>query len=261
MKVLNNRILLLLFSLFLVSSLSSQEIRMTEMASLEQVYGEKQESPTALSMNDLGMDSGGYALYEAEITSTTESGTLSVENIRDYAAVYIDGHLKGGVTDENKELSFQLSSGKHLLQIYVENIGRITYGPEILDNSKGLFGTVKFDEEEIEGWNMIPLQIKDCEMAGLHFTEIAPTEKPCFYKGKFLLDTLCETHLNISGWGMGEVWINGSYMGTYWEEYPQQSIQIPADALAIGENEVIVFELKNNGKQIMSLSDKVVFKQ
>ena len=59
MKVLNNRILLLLFSLFLVSSVSSQEIRMTEMASLEQVYGEKQESPTALSMNDLGMDSGG----------------------------------------------------------------------------------------------------------------------------------------------------------------------------------------------------------
>ena len=69
-----------------------------------------------------------------------------------------------------------------------------------------------------------------------------------------------EIHLNVSGWGMGEVWLNGSYLGTYWEEYPQQSLQIPADALRKGENELVVFELKNNGKRIMSLSDKVIFK-
>lgn len=253
--------ILFLFSLFLASSVFSQEIRMTEMAPLEQVFGEKQESPTALSMNDLGMDNGGYVLYEATITTTTESGTLSAENIRDYAAVYIDGHLKGGLTDEKKELSFQLSSGKHLLQIYAENIGRITYGPEILDNSKGLFGTVTFNEEEVEGWNMTPLQIKDCEIDKLNFTAIVPTEKPCFFRAKFTLDTRRDTHLNVSGWGMGEVWINGLYMGTFWEEYPQQSIQVPADAWIKGENEIIVFELKNNGKRVMSLSDKVIFKQ
>ncbi len=189
------------------------------------------------------------------------AGILSVENVRDYAAVYIDTRLQGGLTDEKKDLSFQLSPGRHLLQIYVENIGRITYGPEILDNSKGLFGTVTFNEEEIEDWNMIPLQIKDCEINRLNFTPIIPTEKPCFYKGRFSLETLRETQLNVSGWGMGEVWINGTYMGTYWEEYPQQSIQIPAEVLVKGENEVVVFELKNNGVQTMSLSDKVVFKQ
>lgn len=260
MKSYINRILLLLFLLNLNASVFSQEIQMTEMASLEQVYGEKQESPTALSMNDLGMDNGGYVLYEAKVTTTTESVTLCVENIRDYAAVYIDGNLKGELTDEKKELSFHLSTGKHLLQIYVENIGRITYGPEILDNSKGLFGTITFNKKKVEEWKMIELQINDCEVNKLNFTAIVPTEKPCFFKGKFLLDTPSDTHLNISGWGMGEVWINGSYMGTYWEEYPQQSIQIPADTLVKGENEVVIFELKNNRKRVMSLSDKVIFK-
>lgn len=260
MKNLNNRILWLVCSLFTVASVSSQEIRMTETASLEQVYGEKQESSTVMSMNDLGMDSGGYVLYEAEITSTTGEATLTVENIRDYAAVFVGGKQQGGLTDEQKELSLTLPEGKHLLQLYVENIGRITYGPEILDNSKGLFGTVTFDGEEITGWSMTPLEIKGCEVNSLHFTTTASAGKPCFYKGKFSLDNPHETHLNVSGWGMGEVWINGLHMGTYWEEYPQQSIQIPADALVKGENEVVVFELKNNGKQTMSLSDKVVFK-
>lgn len=250
----------ILLSLFLTASVFSQEIRMTEMASLEQVYGERQQSPTTLSMNDLGMDGGGYVLYEAQVTTSAASETLSVENIRDFAAVYIDGSLKGELTDEKKELSFQLSAGRHLLQIYVENIGRITYGPEILDNSKGLFGTVTLEEKEVEDWNMIPLQIRDCEVGKLNFTAIVDTEKPRFFRGKFSVDARRDTHLDVSGWGMGEIWINGDYMGTYWDEYPQQSIQIPADVLKSGENEVVVFELKNVQRRLMSLSDKVVFK-
>lgn len=260
MRIGNNRISWLLFALFLSASVFSQEIRMTEMASPEQVYGERQQSPTTLSMNDLGMDSGGYVLYEAQVTTTAGTGTLSVENIRDYAAVYIDGSLKGELTDEKKELSLQLSAGPHLLQIYVENIGRITYGPEILDNSKGLFGTVTLNEQEVEGWNMVPLQIRDCEVGKLNFTAMVDTEKPCFFRGKFSVDALCDIHLNVSGWGMGEIWINGVYMGTYWDEYPQQSIQIPADVLKAVENEVVVFELKKAQRRTMSLSDKVVFK-
>lgn len=261
MRIWNNRISWLLFVLFFSASVFSQEIRMTEMASLEQVYGERQQSPTTLSMNDLGMDGGGYVLYEAQVNTIAGLGTLSVENIRDYAAVYIDGNLKGELTDEKKELSFQLSAGLHLLQIYVENIGRITYGPEILDNSKGLFGTVMLNEKEVEAWNMIPLQIRDDgEVDKLNFTAMVDTEKPCFFRGKFLVDVPCDTHLNVSGWGMGEIWINGAYMGTYWDEYPQQSIQISAEVLKAGENEVVVFELKKTQRRTMSLSDKVVFK-
>ena len=91
MRGLNNCVVCLLLSLFPVSSLWAQEVQMTEMASLEQVYGEQQLADLPMAMNDMGLDNGGYVLYEAEITSTSNTGILEVENIRDYAVVYIDG--------------------------------------------------------------------------------------------------------------------------------------------------------------------------
>ena len=55
-----------LFCLSLLT-LSAQEIPMQEVAALEQVYGDVQESEGLLPMNELGIEFG-YALYEAEIT-------------------------------------------------------------------------------------------------------------------------------------------------------------------------------------------------
>ena len=74
------------------------------------------------------------------------------------------------------------------------------------------------------------------------------------------MDASREVHLNMSGWGMGEVWVNNEFVGTYWENNLQQSIQVPAGNLKEGENTVVVFELKNNGNSSLSLSDKIVFK-
>lgn len=69
-----------------------------------------------------------------------------------------------------------------------------------------------------------------------------------------------DTYLDISGWGMGEVWINGVYLGSYWEEEKQQSIQVSESILKQGSNEVIVFELKNNKQRLMKLSNQPLFK-
>ena len=116
MRGLNNCVVCLLLSLFPVSSLWAQEVQMTEMASLEQVYGEQQLADLPMAMNDMGLDNGGYVLYEAEITSTSNTGILEVENIRDYAVVYIDGNPVGGLTDEKKALSFPLVTGFRIAQ-------------------------------------------------------------------------------------------------------------------------------------------------
>ena len=130
-----------LFCLSLLT-LSAQEIPMQEVAALEQVYGDVQESEGLLPMNELGIEFG-YALYEAEITVEGVAPILAVENIRDYASVYVDGRLQGWITDNQKNIKLTVSTGTHHLQLYAENIGRITYGPEILDNSKGLFGSTR----------------------------------------------------------------------------------------------------------------------
>lgn len=89
---------------------------MQEVAALEQVYGDVQESEGLLPMNELGIEFG-YALYEAEITVEDVDPILAVENIRDYASVYVDGRLQGWITDNQKNIKLTVSTGTHHLQL------------------------------------------------------------------------------------------------------------------------------------------------
>ncbi len=253
-----------LFCLVLVilssSVLFSQKILMQETASLDQVYGEAQESEDLLPMNDLGIQSG-YMLYEAEVDLVSDDPVLEVENVRDYASVYIDNKMQGELTGDNKKLTLSVSEGKHHLALYVENIGRITYGPEILDNSKGLFGSIMLDGEDVKGWKISVLNIRSCSVEELKFTKSGQSNIPAFYKGEFEFTNPENIYLDMSGWGMGEVWINGQYQGAYWEKSPQKTIQIDSDILKKGMNEVIIFEIKDiAGKSDVTMINQPLFK-
>lgn len=247
----------LLFSV--AGPLPAQEISITETGTLEQVYGEATEFETLLPFNDLNIEFG-YVLYRTEIEVTSEEPVLELENVRDYAVIYLNDNLQGTMTDNHKKLTLNAPPGKYTLMLYAENIGRITYGPEILDNSKGLFGSITLDGEEIENWTIIPLNVKDADVNILRFETNGMSSLPSFHKGYFDIDVPEDTYLDISGWGMGEVWINGNYVGSYWEEEKQQSIQISAGNLVKGKNEILIFELKSNTRKTMRLSADPVFK-
>lgn len=253
------RILLLVLILLLHISLIAQEIILDKKASLDQVYKDSFESEALLPMNDFGMESG-YVLYQTKINTVNDNTELEFENVRDYAVVYLDGKFQGTLNNSKRKIILESIIGEHELQLYVENIGRITYGPEILDNSKGLFGEVTVDGEDLLNWKMIPLNVRDCSLNDLNFNTDNMGETPCFHKGIFELNEPQNVYLDISGWGMGEVWINNKYMGTFWDQEKQQSIQIPSADLKSGENEIVVFELKNNNQKTMKLTNKPVFK-
>lgn len=251
--------LFLLWVWVFAGTAASQDINMSQIASLEQVYGESVEDESPLPMNDLDMDFG-YALYETTVNVGEDNPTLALENVRDYATVYLDGKLQGYLKDNKKSMETQLSPGMHKISIFAENIGRITYGPEILDNSKGVYGSITLGDTELTGWKMTPLLIKECEVDNLTFAE-GTSLTPCFHKGKVMVDdAMRETYLNVSGWGMGEAWINGQYIGAYWEENSETTLAIPTGVLRKGENSIVVFELKNNTQTLMSLTDKACFK-
>lgn len=256
MKSIQISIIALLFTIF---SASTQEIKIDEVGELRQVYGNTIESQEILPFNDLNIEFG-YVLYQAEINVESEDAILEFENVRDYAVVYVDDKLQGTVSDSDKKITLNVESGKYQLKIYVENIGRITYGPEILDNNKGLFGTINIDGSDIEGWFITPLNIKGCNIDKLEFKEVNLTTLPSFHRGYFDLDNPTNRYLDIRGWGMGEVWINGNYIGSYWENEKQQSIQIPEDNLQKGKNIITVFEMKNNDQKTMKISNSPIFK-
>lgn len=238
---------------------AAQEIRMTATAPLTGIYGETCESDELLPMNEIGVDFG-YALYETQISVISDDALLEIEHVRDYAAVYANGRLQGTMTDGRKSLPLDLAPGDYTLQLYVENIGRITYGPEILDNSKGVFGRATIDGEEVAGWRIIPLNVRECDVSALAFSPSATVTTPSFHRGAFQTDSPTDVYLDMSGWGMGEVWLNGHYLGSFWEEEKQQSILVSAELLKSGINEVVVFDLKRCGGGMLRLSSAPVFK-
>lgn len=250
--------LILVFT-FLSCAGFAQEIVFNKQASASQCCLKSQESKNLLPMNDLDVETG-YVLYETEIDGSADSPQLNLENVRDYAVVFLDDQFQGTLTDQHKQLSLKAGKGKHKLRIFVENIGRITYGPEILDNSKGLFGSITLDNDEIENWVITPLGIRNLEVSKLVFEQRKGSALPGFFQAEFMLSQPDAYYLDISGWGMGEVWINGTYAGAYWEEEKQQSIQLPAELLKAGKNEIIVFELKNLEQKNMKLSKQAVFR-
>ena len=111
-------------------------------------------------------------------------------------------------------------------------------------------------------WTITPLEVRDTDPETLEFEALGPCNTPCFRRGQF--DRAAHegaVYLDVSGWGMGEVWINGHYLGSFWDEEKQQSILIPAEILAEKGNRIVVFDLKNNDPgATMRLSDKPVFK-
>lgn len=245
--------------IFFSVSVSAQMIRMTEKASINQIYGDTYQSEELMSMNELGIDLG-YVLYESTISTDKYETELKIENVRDFAMIYIDGKPIGDMTGENNSISFQVDSGNHRLQIYVENIGRITYGPEIMDNSRGLFGEAFLNETPIKNWEMTILKVKDSDISNLQYSNCIENLMPGFYKGTFIIETPHDTNIDISSWGMGEIWINNQYVGSYWNENTEQSVAIPISVLNKGENNIIIFELKNITDSTIKLSDKPIFK-
>lgn len=248
----------ILFFLALAFRSVAMEIELTELADVQQVYGLQIDSETLLPMNDLNIEFG-YVLYQADIVTEIEDATLEVENVRDFASVYVDDVFLGTITDDNKKICLLVKPGKHVLKLYVENIGRITYGPEILDNSKGLFGNINIDGKDITDWTITELKVRNSDVT--NFTYSADSLKvPGFHKGYFSIEAERDIYLDITGWGMGEAWINGEYIGSFWEAEKQKSIRIPLALLKKENNEVVIFELENNEQKYVKLSSQPVFK-
>ena len=256
MKYLYLSIILFVISTF---SLFGQEFKVDEIGTLDQVYGEKFESDELLPFNDLNIEFG-YVLYQTNINTTNDNEVLMLDNVRDYAAVYVDGVLQGVMTDEDKKVTLSVKPGNHTLQLYANNIGRITYGPEILDNSKGLYGEILLNDNPIEDWEIIVLEVKSHNTKDLKFEVKESNAVPAFHRGNFDLSSPVDCYLDITGWGIGEAWVNGNYIGSYWEDEKQQSIQIPKDYLKSGKNEVVIFEVKSSDKKTLKIVDSPIFK-
>jgi beta-galactosidase len=198
-------------------------------------------SPSPLSMEEIGQ-SYGYLLYRTALTQK-EKGTLSINDLCDYGIIYLNGKKVASLDrrDKQRKVEIAIEQTPVMLDIFVENGGRINYGREMMANRKGITGNVTLNGRELTGWKMFPFPFE------VGPDTISPPEKTSFgprvYQGQFSVMKPGDTFLDMRGWGKGCVWVNGRNLGRYWYIGPQQTLYLPGVWLREGANDVTVIEL------------------
>jgi beta-galactosidase len=199
----------------------------------------------------------GYVLYRTKIKNT-HSGMLAVKGLRDYGIVFVNGKKQGVLNRMLKQDSLQinLSQNENVIDILVENMGRINFGPDLLKNNKGITEKVTLNGQELLEWQMFSLPMKD--MSNIVYNNKPVADAPVIKRTIFALTEVGDTYLDMSTWGKGCVWINGHNLGRYWQVGPQQTIYVPGEWLKKGNNEIIVFEMIKPAMNEMKALDKPV---
>ena len=211
-----------------------------ESAGLAGLLGKSVVSEKPKTMEDLGQGYG-FVLYRMRIKHEVK-GLLEISCVSDYAVIVNDGNIVGTLDRRlnQSSLHVEISAGA-TLEVLVENMGRINFGPHFPHERKGIVGTVKIDGRELRGWENYPLPLT--RLSSLQFSS-SSVKCPGFYRGQFELSSLGDTFLDMRGWGKGYVWANGHNLGRYWRVGPQQTLFLPSCWLKKGTNEVVVLDLE-----------------
>jgi len=226
-----------------------------ESAPLLSDLGQPIRSEHPQPMEALGQNYG-FILYRKKIDHAGPA-TLEVTDARDYALVYQAGKRLGVLDRRINQVSLDVDLHAGVpLDILVENMGRVNFGPNMVTDRKGIIGKVLLGEQELTGWEIYPLPLAD--LSHLTFTA-KPQQGPSFHRGVFNVDLVGDTYLDMRGWGKGLVWINGHNLGRYWRIGPQQSLFVPSGWLQEGQNVIIVLDLEEAGNKSIQGTSELIF--
>lgn len=211
-----------------------------------------------LPMEKVGQ-SYGFILYSTYISGPRKGFELVLQDVRDRALVFADGKYRGTVERWNPAaIPLDIPAEGLKLDVLVENMGRINYGP-LMRDSKGITEGIRLGNQFLYDWTIHPLPMKD--LSELQFEPLwegkasAQEETPSFYRGLFEVSDKADTFIRLDGWKKGVVYVNGFNLGRYWEAGPQKTLYIPAPLLKDGSNELVIFELHGTSHPVVRLVD------
>ncbi len=233
------------------------EINFTQTTSLFDILPNAKQNATPLTFEDLNQ-AYGFVLYRTDITGAL-SGTLKIGGLRDYGIVFINGK-RVGILDrrlKQDEINITVPGGKATLEILVENLGRINFGPYLLKNKKGITDKVLLSDKELTNWQMFSLPFDD--ITNVNSKNKKPNaDAPVIKTATIELKEVADTYFDMSNWGKGVVWVNGHNLGRYWYIGPQQTIYVPAEWLKKGANKIAVLELIKPEQRVLQSSEKSI---
>lgn len=210
--------------------------------------------PMPLSMEELGQGYG-YVLYRTVLNGDRKAETCRIRGGADRAILFAGGRQVGIRNDYEMdcESGFELQGGQGTLDILMENMGRVNYGPEIENQKKGITGGVEINGTFHMGWDMYRLPLDD--ITKVDFSGMYREGLPTFYRFCFEAEEAGDTFLDLQGFGKGCAFVNGRNIGRFWEKGPQRRLYIPGPLLKKGINEIILFETDGKAADTIFLAD------
>jgi beta-galactosidase len=215
------------------------------------------QSQTPLTMEEAGQ-AYGFIVYETVIKGAYGKQTITVQDIHDRGQIYLNGEFAGLVEriGGRSSIEVDITAEETKLQILVENMGRVNYGP-FLKDFKGITEGVRAGNQFLFGWTMYPLPLNN--LSSLTFSsDEAKENHPYLHRGTLNIVEVADTFIDMSGWTKGVVLVNGHNLGRYWEIGPQQTLYVPAPFLKKGENEIVVLELHDHKESISFVDEPVL---
>ncbi|MFE3173940.1 hypothetical protein ACFXPA_42420 [Amycolatopsis sp. NPDC059090] len=205
-------------------------------------------SAQPVPMERLGQSTG--LIHYRTTVQGPHSGPLSIHGLADRALVFVDG-VRLGVLDRNRPdatLNLKLDKPRTRLDILVDAMGRVNYGPYLADR-KGIDGWVAMNtQQKLFGWEIRPLPLDD--LSRLRFSSGSPGVGPAFHRATAMIADPADGFVALPGWEKGVVWLNGFNLGRYWKIGPQKTLYAPKSLWRKGENELVVLELDQPGSEI-----------
>lgn len=235
------------------------ELRAAEKVSLFSVLEDLStpvESVQPQSMERLGQ-SYGYILYRSQLDTEENIEKIRLWEANDRANIFVGEKpiltLYDLELQKEHTLNVNFSKGE-TLDILVENMGRVNFGPRLEHQRKGIDQCVQINGHMHNGWKQYPLPLEHVEK--INFSKDYVENTPAFYKFCFEAEELGDTFLDFEGWGKGCVFVNGFHIGRFWEIGPQKRLYIPAPLLRKGNNEIIIFETEGKVCDHIVLKDE-----
>jgi beta-galactosidase len=242
------------------------EISLTDSTPLWQNLPTPIPSDLPQPMEHFGQ-SYGYILYRTQLPAAV-NGPLVLDELHDFALVYLNGKLAGTLDRRNKQTTLALTTTDPAqLDILVANDGRINSTRLMRGESKGITHSVTLAAQPLTHWQIYPLpmttlprlyvkrrSLRPIGSASAPNTDPAqgsrsvkptpfPEGGPIFSRGTFTLTQTGDTFLDIRFLGKGAIWVNGHPIGRFWKIGPQQTLFVPGPWLHKGHNEIVVFDL------------------
>lgn len=219
----------------------------------------KSKYPVSMEYVDQGY---GYIIYHSKLSGMSEVNEVRLYDCADRAKVYIDRKEAGTYYDlelkDDHKIEPPVPVSDSDLDILVENMGRVNFGPLMAKQRKGINGPIVINTRQHFNYDIISLPLDNTEKLVFNESARNSENEPGFYRFHMNADKCCDTFLDMKGWGKGCVFINGFNLGRYWEIGPQRTLYVPAPLLKKGTNEIIVFETEGKANGMIEFTDHAI---